>query len=410
MGIKKGKTEFLFLLLTAILFFVLGNIFSINLTVKSQQYNQEDLANKQDTSFYPLLRSEMEKLFYSKTMKGFSGAVLLSHKKNIIYENYQSWQTKRIKTKITPNSRFQLASVSKQFTAVSVLKLVEKGLVKLEDTVQKFIPEFPYKNITIHQLLCHRSGLPNYIYLLDKTTKTKQIPVTADSLLDYLVKNQPAIYSKPGKRFKYSNTGYVILSLIVERITGEPFYNYLRNNLFEPAGMFQTELYVPNLNDNFPNMLTGYSKNGIDSKEDYLNGCYGDKGVWSTARDLLLWDQSLYDTVIIKNETLALALTPHGMPTSSKHNYGYGWRIAYSNQNPVYYHTGWWQGFKTLLMRFPEHKITVVVLKNTLSGSMIHRDDIVKIMNRCFSIPDNYYDDEEIEEDSTDLLHFGDKI
>lgn len=400
---RRGKTEFLFLLLTSVLFFILGNNFPLSLSNKSSLYNTEEL-NKPDTSFYPILRGEVEKLYNEKITGGFSGAMIVSCGRDIVFERYKSFKNRRINANINQNSRFQLASITKQFTAVAVLQLYERGLLNIYDTVQRFIPEFPYHNITIHQLLCHRSGLPNYIYFLDKFADSRYNSISGDSLLRLLVKNPPAIYSKPGSRFRYSNTGYVVLSLIVERITGESFHNYLRNNLFEPAGMLQTELLVPNVNDNFPNMLTGYSKFGRDSREDYLNGCYGDKGIWSTARDLVSWDQALYDSVIIKNETLELALTPHGRPISSKNNYGYGWRIANYNQAAVYYHTGWWQGFKTLLMRFPEQKITVVVLKNTLSGPMIYQGEMVKIVGRSLSLPQ--FLDDKIEIDSTDLLYF----
>jgi CubicO group peptidase (beta-lactamase class C family) len=399
---RKGKTEFFFLMLTAVLFFMLGNFFSTALPAKSNNEEQISKIQTPDTSFYPFLKAELDLLFYKKNAHGFSGALLVSHGKNIVFEKYSSITRKHTNSNVTAHSRFQIASISKQFTAVAILQLYEKGMLNLDDTVQKFIPEFPYGNITIHQLLCHRSGLPNYIYLLDQLAQSKYKPIWGDSLLNILAIKNPVAYSKPGRRFKYSNTGYVVLSLIVERITGQPFYHYLRDNVFEPAGMFQTELLAPGVNDNFPDMMMGYSRRWADNREDYLNGCYGDKGIWTTARDLFLWDQALYDTIILKKQTLDLAMQPHGAPITSKHNYGYGWRMFYYNRQPIYYHTGWWQGFKTLLMRFPEHRITVVVLKHTINGSMFFRDEFINIINRSFILTNPQHEDVEV--DSTDVF------
>jgi CubicO group peptidase (beta-lactamase class C family) len=399
---RKGKTEFLFLMTTAVLFFLLGKFFSSELPARSKVDFVEEQPILPDTSFYPFLKAELEQLYHKKTQNGFSGALLVSHGNRIVFEKYSSIKRKRIETIITPNSRYQLASISKQFTAVAILQLYEKGLLDLHDTVQKFIPDFPYSNITIHHLLCHRSGLPNYIYLLDQVAQSKYQPISGDSLLSILIAKKPIVYARPGRRFKYSNTGYVVLSLIVERITGQPFYHYLRDNVFEPAGMFQTELLAPGVNDNFPDMMMGYSRRWADNREDYLNGCYGDKGIWTTARYLFLWDQALYDTIILKKQTLDLAMQPHGAPITSKHNYGYGWRIFYFNRQPIYYHTGWWQGFKTLLMRFPEHEITVVVLKHTINGSMFFRDEFINIINRSFILTNPQHEDVEV--DSTDVF------
>ncbi len=399
---RKGKTEFLFLVTTAILFFLLGNFYSAELPAKSDITIHDNNPIRPDTSFYPFFRAEIGQLFQKKAQNGFSGALLVSHGRNIIFEKYNSIKRKCVETNIVPHSRYQIASITKQFTAVAILQLYEKGLLDLNDTIQKFIPDFPYSNITIHHLLCHRSGLPNYIYMLDQVAKSKYQPISGDSLLSLLSARKPVIYARPGRRFKYSNTGYVVLSLIVERISGQPFYHYLKDNVFEPAGMLQTELLAPGINDNFPDMLTGYSRRWADNREDYLNGCYGDKGIWTTARDLFLWDQALYDTLILKKSTLEMAFLPHGVPQGKRHNYGYGWRMVFYNQQPVYYHTGWWQGFKTLLVRIPEHRITIVAMKNTVSGAMFFRDEFINIIRRSFILTNPHHEDIEI--DSTDAF------
>ena len=266
------------------------------------------------------------------------------------------------------------------------MQLLEKGSLRLDDSVQKFIPEFPYHGITIHQLLCHRSGLPNYIYYIDLKIKDKSKAITGDSLLTMLIDSTPVAYAHPNRRFKYSNTGYVVLSLIIERITGVPFWKYMKNNIFQPLGMSQTEVLAPNINDNFPNMLMGYSNRWRENREDYLNGCYGDKGIYTTARDLFTWDQALYDSIIIKPSTLSLAFISHGVPRTLHRNYGYGWRILKCDNEIYYYHAGWWQGFNAFLLRIPDHKITVVVLKSSISGAMPVRNELIKVIKRSMQL------------------------
>ncbi|MDY0281467.1 MAG: serine hydrolase domain-containing protein [Salinivirgaceae bacterium] len=378
---RKGKTELFFLLFTASLFYILGN-YNDNFPeiIKTETVSLK--TESPDTSFYSFLRAELEQLFKRKVATGFTGAILVGHDNNVIFEAYKSIERRRIKDTITADSRFQIASISKQFTAVAILQLLEKGLLNLEDSVQKHIPEFPFYGITIHQLLCHRSGLPNYIYYIDQFKKEKHISITGDSLLKMLVDSTPVIYAKPNRRYKYSNMGYVVLSLIVERISGVPFWKYMNDHVFRPIGMDNTEVLAPNMNDNFPNMLKGYSERWREHREDYLNGCYGDKGIYTTARDLFKWDQALYDTIIIKPETLSLAFLPHGIPRRESRNYGYGWRILINSNRHYHYHAGWWQGFRAFLLRVPGHKITIVALKSTLAGSMVTQNELINIIER----------------------------
>ncbi|HON18914.1 MAG TPA: serine hydrolase domain-containing protein [Salinivirgaceae bacterium] len=383
---KKGKTELIFLIATAFIFYNLGAT-----QFRPQQEGKkivEPTIEYLDTSFYPFLRGNLEQMWNTMIQNGFSGVILVSHYNNIIFEQYHTRKHKYITDTVFPNSRFQIASVSKQFTAVAILQLYERGLINLDDTIQKFIPEFPYKNITIHSLLCHRSGLPNYIYYLSARTTDHNLPVPPDTLLSMWTKHPPAIYFQPGHRFKYSNTGYVILSMIVERVSGLPFEEYLRKNIFEPLQMNETDVYIAGRNDSIPNAITGYSKYWKDAKEDYLNGVYGDKGIWTTARDLLKWDQALYDSIVISPSTLQLAFLPHGRVQARISNYGYGWRILNSATYPVFYHTGWWQGFKSLLVHFSQHRITVVVLKHTIHGQIPTVNDFYQALNKSF-LPNN---------------------
>ncbi len=380
---RLGKPEWVFLLFTSLLFFSLGA--HLKKTEKPLYSDHvEEVTNVSDTSFYPFFRSELEKLWNQVVKDGFSGTILVVHQNNVLFEQYHTRKYRYIKDTVSPNSRFEIASISKQFTAVAILQLYERGLLDLNDTVQKFIPDFPYKGITIHSLLCHRSGLPNYIYFLAATQKDSQHPISNDSLLAIWEIRQPAAYFPPNRRFKYSNTGYVLLASIVEKVSKLPFEEYLRKNIFEPLGMFNTDILIAGRNDSIPRRITGYSQYWRNAREDYLNGCYGDKGITSTAKDLVKWDQALYDSVILSPKTLELAFKPHGNPKNLKHNYGYGWRIYYGDDYPVYYHTGWWQGFKTLLVRFSNHKITVVVLKHTINGRIPKVDDFYRILRKSF--------------------------
>ena len=289
------------------------------------------------------------------------------------YANY------RQKTPINGTTAFQLASVSKQFTAVSILILKERKLLKLSDPVQKFFPDFPYPGVTIELLLEHRSGLPNYIYFGDAAIKDKATPVTNSFIVTLMGSMKPPVYFPPGRSFNYSNTGYCVLAAIVERLSHMCFTEFVKKEIFVPVGMKNSGFANPHPADSIQR-ATGYNRGWNEAAFTFLDGVFGDKGIYATPSDMFRWDQGLYSGKIVSLASLDDAFQPRGMKAGGKKNYGFGWRMMKMDDNSkVLYHTGWWEGFQSLLLRIPKDHTTIVVLKNRRAG-IIDKLAILKIM------------------------------
>ena len=316
----------------------------------------------------------------------FNGNVLIAQKGVVIFENSYGYSDIRKRKKLSLDDRFQIASVSKQFTAISILQLYEKGKLDLKDTIQKFIPDFPYKGITIHMLLIHKSGLPNYIYLCDKNFHNKDTgAVTNDEAIDCLIKYKPPRYYRPGQRFDYSNTGYMVLASIVERISKMPFEDYLQKHVFNPLSMQNTFVYKKGKTILPPNIATGYKYRRTPAEDIFLNGVVGDKGIYTTVEDLYKWDQGLYNNKIINDTILNLAFQPMGKRKWAHKNYGYGWRMYNSKKaGKILYHAGWWYGYQSLLVRVQKDTTTIVVLRNKKTKGIIDQGRLFSILYKDY--------------------------
>lgn len=296
----------------------------------------------------------------------FSGVVLVGQKDCVLYERSYGYANIAKKTPNTDTTAFQLASVSKQFTAVAILQLYEHGKLRLTDSVAKYLPGFPYPDITIHQLLVHRSGLPNYHYLCDRKKMLSDPYFSNQQITAELIEANAGRYFLPNRRFQYSNTGYAVLAAVVEAVSGLKFEVYLQRNIFDPLQMSRTFTYRAMSGVAYPPRATGYVRRRIPADDNYLDHFLGDKGIYSTATDLLKWDQGLYSGKIINPDTLQLAFRPMGKRPKARSNYGYGWRITTfgDREIPILFHSGWWHGFKTSVVRIPGDTATVVILRN----------------------------------------------
>lgn len=290
--------------------------------------------------------------------KEFNGSILIAKNGQIIFEDYRGYANFETKDTLTPETPFHLASISKTFTGMSILKLWETGKLSLGDTMQKYFKKFPYQGITIKSLLCHRSGLPNYLHAM--TEWNQDIKMTNADVLNYLIDKKPAVAWPPDTHFNYCNTNYILLALIIEQISGLKFNDYLKQNLFLPLGMKNsfvftikdTARYVPTWSVSKPYTI------------DAFDCTYGDKNIYSTVRDLLLWDKAIYEKRFLKNETLEMAFTPMSNEKETMHNYGLGWRLFYNNGDTLIYHNGKWHGSNTLFNRWVQDTATVIVLGN----------------------------------------------
>lgn len=314
------------------------------------------------------LAGQIDRLVKKRHKQGlFNGSILVAEHGLPIYLNALGFSNYKTKDSLTVFTPFQLASVSKMFTATAILLLEQQGLLSTLDTVQSILPVFPYKNLTIHHLLTHRSGLPRYMVISDEFWPRDTMLTNEDMhlLMSY---HCPESYFKPNTRFNYQNSNYAYLALIVERVSGQPFDRYVRDHIFEPLGMFDSKVYSGSKYSDIPAAATGHiyrRPRTIYPEENYINGVVGDKGVYSTVLDLLKFDQALYTDTFLTALSKEKAFFPYSKFKNRKRDsYGYGWRIHTDPQHPNVYHYGWWNGFKTCFIRYTKDKYTIIVLTN----------------------------------------------
>ena len=264
---------------------------------------------------------------------------------------------------------FYLASVSKQFTAMCIMILEERGLLDYTDKFKTHIPEVPndWDAITVHHLLTHQSGIFDYLNDLDFYAEN----ITNAQMLDALIQDGQLEFT-PGSKYEYSNSGYLILAIIVDRVSGQPFQDFLRENIFEPLEM-NNSLGYDESRPNLPNRAIGYLNNG--KLNDYNILTMGDGGMFSTIDDLYKWDQSLYTEQLVSAATLELAFTSH-----QSRGYGYGWDVRSHVGNIRYAHGGAFNGYRTQITRFPEKQFSVIILSNgTYEWVGELHDEIVRV-------------------------------
>jgi CubicO group peptidase (beta-lactamase class C family) len=265
----------------------------------------------------------------------------------------------------TPETNFRLASLTKQFTAMSILILADRKKLSLDESLNEFFPEFPSygKAITVRHLLGHTSGLIDYEDVIPSGTT---IPVLDRDVLRLLLK-QDKTYFPPGSKFRYSNSGYSLLSLVVEARSGMPFAQFLKKNIFQPLKMNSSLVYEQGLS-NIPSRAYGYSASGqgfTRTDQSLTSSVLGDGGVYSSVSDLFKWDQALYTTKLISAKWLELAFTPGSLATDFQNShYGFGWYIGSYRGLQESWHYGETRGFTTRIARFPEKKFTLVILTN----------------------------------------------
>jgi CubicO group peptidase (beta-lactamase class C family) len=265
----------------------------------------------------------------------------------------------------TPETNFRLASLTKQFTAMSILILADRKKLSLDEPLTAFFSEFPScgKTITVRHLLGHTSGLIDYEDIIPPGTT---IPVLDRDVLRLLLK-QNKTYFPPGSKFRYSNSGYSLLSLIVEVRSGMPFAQFLKKTVFQPLKMNNSLAYEQGFAI-IPNRAYGYSASGqgfTRTDQSLTSSVLGDGGIYTSVSDLFKWDQALYTTKLVSPKWLKLAFTPGSLPTDFPNShYGFGWFIGNYRGLKEIWHYGETRGFTTRITRFPEKKFTFVILTN----------------------------------------------
>lgn len=323
---------------------------------------------------------EFMKRLHSRS--AFNGNVLIAKGGKIIYKNSFGWADYLHRDSLNINSQFELASVSKPLTATAVLMLIERGELRLDQTVNDFFPEFPYEGVTIKQLLSHRSGLPNYVYFVDGIWKDKRKGITNKEVIDLLIQHKPGRYNVPDARFLYNNSNFMVLAAIVEVVSGESFTVFMQENIFKPLGMKNTAVYSKADYETIPTGVIGHDKVWRRSVvQNFLDGPVGDKGIYSTVDDLYLFDRALVEGRVIGKELLDSVYVGRSKPTHGVFNYGYGWRLYEKGDHIIAYHTGWWHGFKNLYIRDLKNDITIILLSNMANASLNRLDDLYEILD-----------------------------
>lgn len=325
--------------------------------------------------------------FYNKRLEksGFNGALIVAKKGNIIFEKYKGFENINKKDSlINEHSSFHLASMSKTFTAMATLKLMEQKKLDLNDNVKKYLASFPYDGITVKMLLTHRSSLPNYVYFMQLLGWDKKKYIINQDILDYMVKFQPPLIGHPGTHFKYCNTNYALLALIIEKASGKSYPQYLYNTFFKPLEMNDT--YVFALSDTLTAMPS-FDYRGRPERFNFLDGGYGDKNIYSSARDVLKWDQALYSGQLFKQKTLDSAFAPYSNEKPGIKNYGLGWRMnVYPDGKKIVFHTGWWHGNNTILIRLIADSATIIALGNKYNRGVYDAKKLANIFEPYFKV------------------------
>jgi len=352
-----------------------------NSTSKTLSSNNPNAA---DSIFRPLSEAEIKRYnaaiedYYDKKLvsTGFNGSILVAKNGEILFEDYKGLYNFKTKEPLNEHSTFHLASISKTFTGMTILKLWEENRISLNDTLQKFFPKLPYPGITIQMLLDHRSGLPNYLYFMDSIWNKKQKATNWD-VVNFMIEHKPKADAMPNRVYHYCNTNYMLLALIIEQITTQQFPQYMKDSVFTPLGLKDT--YVFCISDT-AKYIPSYSVTR-PFPMDHLDCTYGDKNVYSTVRDLYQWDKVLYENTFLKKSTLDIAFTPYSNEKKSMHNYGLGWHLFFNNGDTIIYHNGKWHGCNTVFTRLVKDTATIIVLGNKINRNIYHAKEMESIFN-----------------------------
>ena len=309
--------------------------------------------------------------------QNLNGVVLYAEGERVLLEKAYGWRNLvKPKDSLRVDDQFQLASVSKMFTAEAVMLLYAQGKLDYDDDITKYLPQFPYQGITIRNLLNHRSGLSRYEVLADERWPDRGVPVSNDDVIRLYAEYKPDPYNKPDVTFHYTNVNYALLASIVEKVSGQYFEDFMREQVFEPLGMERSYIYslrgVERLKTYVDTKVQGHDLLRVGARraqDDYLNGVLGDKGMYSTVGDLYKFRTAIEYNLLLPDSIQREAFVP-GSPTWKKgENYGFGWRM--NEKHPgVLFHFGWWKGYRSFFIRDIEKRRTLIVLTNTDSGAV----------------------------------------
>jgi CubicO group peptidase (beta-lactamase class C family) len=334
---------------------------------------------------HAMYSARIDSFFQNRFVRGlFNGAVLIAEGNNIIYQNALGYGNFRSKDTLTIESQFQLASVTKPLTAYAIMLLEKKGMLSFQDSIRHFFPDFPYENITVHQLLIHRSGLPAYMYFADEFWKEDERDITINNfdVIDLMIEYEPMRYYYPGQRYNYNNTNYSMLAAIIEKVTSMTYENYMKENVFDELDMLNSSVYNRETDPekNYP--VKGYTGYRRTAGNTYLNGVVGDKGIYSTVEDLFKFNRAIFENIQIDSLSMSVAYQLGHEELHEHDNYGYGWRINMrSDSTKIAYHTGWWKGFRSYFIRELNTEKCIIVLTNRSNSGVLGTKELCELFD-----------------------------
>lgn len=312
--------------------------------------------------------SEIDGLLADLSQQGlFSGSVLIGHQGTVLLGKGYGLADHSQSIRNTSRTRFRIGSLTKQFTAMAVLILEAQGKLNVTDPICNYLTNCPdsWKPITIHQLLTHTSGIPNFTDL-PGILNTAATPSPPDQTMARF-RDLPLDF-QPGEGWNYSNSGYVILGYIIEQLSGQSYEEFLKDNIFNPLHLQNTGY------DHKSNGLAvGYPDRYSNLPADYIDMSipYSAGALYSTVEDLYTWEQSLLTSQLVPQKYVDEMLAPQvDIPGSEEMSYGYGWAMGSENGRPYMGHTGQMEGFNVILTRYPEDQVTVIVLSNQQNSNV----------------------------------------
>jgi len=344
----------------------------------------------------------LDSLLQQLEQKGdFNGNVLIASGDKIIFERSIGMAEFPTGRKLTSSTVFELASVSKQFTAMGIMILQQKGKLSYADSLRKFFPELPYTGITIRQLLNHTSGLPDYMDLMSKNWDSTRIATNKDMLALLAAKAPPALFT-PGSKWEYSNTGYAVLASVIEKVSGKSYGDFLQKEIFKPLGMASTRVFRRRYEKRMlPDYALGYIPDPVTRKPSLpdsvaatasmvysLDGIVGDGTVNSNTGDLLKWSLALDAGKLVGKDMIQEAFQSVQLPDGKETNYGYGWAVAKApGIGRLVNHSGGWPGYRTFIEKELDSNYTIIVLTNYEKGEFPIRDIRNALLNRLPAKP-----------------------
>jgi len=304
----------------------------------------------------------------------FAGAVLVVDKGVLVYQKAFGPAVLATGKALTVSSMFELASLTKQFTAMGIMILRERGKLDYQDELEKYFPALPYKGVTIRHLLNHTSGLPDFKALFDEKWDKSKI-ADNDDVLELFAEYRPPAEFAPGEAWAYSNTGYVMLASIIEKVSGETYREFLQRHIFDKLDMRRTRVvtrrFLPEKFDDFAyGYVFSFAAGGYVLPDEevstkrvvYLDGVVGSGRIHSTIEDLYKWDRALAVGALVSPERLKEAFTEGRLNDGSGIGYGFGWLVGTNKKRRMFSHTGSYPGYAHISVRFPEIDRSIVIL------------------------------------------------